>query len=131
MIFSRKWLKNVLTTPIGARSAEKSIARAADSLELIARALTVIVQREYSIDLDAPPLSKREQRAEVFEPMYADDEREAIREHVEALREAEMDDGSAGGGVRLQSATSRGEDELTPAERAFLAELESDSSGKE
>lgn len=125
MIFDLSRLKKALFTPIGARSAEKSLARAADSLELIARALTIIVKREYRVDLDAPPPSKRDRNVEVFEPMYANDAEEAIREHVEALREAELDDGAAGGGVRLKSVTPRGEDELTPEERAFLAELES------
>lgn len=130
---------------------DRRIARAqeqqAESLNLIARALTVIVQREYRVDLLAPPLTAREQRVPVFEPIYADNEGEAIREHVEMLRVLELDtdratrvrDGDAGDDEpragravepRLSTAPSSGADEpLTVEERQWLAELEGEGDG--
>jgi hypothetical protein len=122
-VFARKSASSGVFGALGTRSAAKSLARIADSAELVAEALTIIVKREYGADLGVKP-GPRERRMEILEPMWPNDEREAIREHVEALREAEMDDGSAGGGVRLQGGAASGEDELTVEERAFLAELD-------
>lgn len=109
----------------------------ANSLALIARGIAVIVEREYKIDLNAPAPSRREQTVEVWEPEYANNIVEAIREERERIEAAELDLASTGDGrrdaersahvrePRLSYLAAEGEsDQLTPEEQRFLGELD-------
>jgi hypothetical protein len=114
----------------------------ANSLDLIARGIKVIVQKEYGRDLDAPPPTRADLTRDVFEPLYPDDMADAVREEVERIERAAeearvADAASAGvsparalrGGLSLNfSPTAResaGEDDdMTPQEREFLAGLD-------
>jgi len=109
-----------------------ALISAANSLSVIAAALKVIVLREYKVDLDAPPLTRADLQREVFEPMYPDGEKEAIREEIERLRAEELEQSSSAtsdqpgsgqlGGLSL--GMSRDTGELTREEQDFLAEIE-------
>lgn len=108
----------------------------ANSLALIARALSVIVRKEYHIDIEAPMPSRSELAAEILEPMYPDNLQEAIREERERIEQAELDAASTGSGrldarkhdlvlTFAKGGRAGGElDELTPEEARFLSELE-------
>lgn len=111
------------------------------SLASIAYALKIIVLKEYKLDIDQMP-SRGDLEREVFEPIFADNAREAIVEERDRLAaiEREMRAGSGvrvrataddRGGVRLTPAHRPNEDEdLSPEERAFLHELEKDENGE-
>lgn len=131
------------------RPAKRSTALVsmANSLATIAYGIKIIVQKEYGVDLDAPPLTQADREREIFEPMYVNDEEEAIREEVERIRELEAgNSGSdvAGGlkshpnppetqipafGMKFAGArtdvSGSDSDELTEQERDFLAEIDS------
>lgn len=73
---------------VRARNDKRDLRRAADALEVIARGLAAICQREYGIDIVAPPTAVkiREQDLTVG---YVDDREQAIAEAEEALLGAE------------------------------------------
>jgi hypothetical protein len=116
----------------------------ANSLATIAYALKIIVQKEYGVDLDAPKLSRADFEREIFEPMYVNDEEEAVREEVERIQALEAENGRSDGsgglkshpnasdtqisrfGMKFAPTNTRGgdSDELTEQERDFLAEID-------
>lgn len=118
----------------GLRPEKRSTALVsiAQSLGTIASALKIITLKQYGVDLDQPP-TRADREREVFEPLYPDNEREAIMEEIERVRamEAEWQVGSSSStksptrrslGALTTASAARGE-ELTPEEREFLNEL--------
>ena len=116
-----------------------SLVSMANSLALIAKALKVIVQREYHVEIDAPEPSRADLTREVWEPMYSNNADEAIREERERIEAAEADASASGSGKRdvraaelrrlALSYEARGgadSDQLTPEESRFLAELDTE-----
>lgn len=135
-------MSNILTRLISGRSLrpEKrstALISIANSLGVIASALKIIVLKEYGADLDQP-LTRADREREVFEPIYPDNEREAINEEVERIKREQAEWSTSGelrtgrgpavrilGGLTPASAAGGSED-LTPEEREFLAELGSE-----
>lgn len=124
----------------------KAFVSMADSLSTIAYGLKIVVMKEYGVDLDAPKPSRADLEREIFEPMYVNDETEAIREEVEriqALEAENRDSGGSGGsgggkshpnalgtqipafGMKFARTDTSGmdSDDLTEQERDFLAEI--------
>lgn len=123
----------------GLRPEKRSTALVsiAQSLGTIASALKIITLKQCGVDLDQPP-TRADREREVFDPIYPDNVREAISEEVERIRamEAEWKTFEGPGkdthfstprvlGSLTTPSASRGE-ELTPEEREFLADLDSE-----
>lgn len=125
-----------LTRDRGLRPTSRSSALVsiANSLASIANSLRIVVLREYRIDPDAPQPSRAESSLEVFEPMSADNVRDAIREEHERLEALEREIGlantpptAASSLLRMQVQRESAGEELSPEEQRFLAELDSET----
>lgn len=139
----------VLRRGRGLRPARsRQLASIDASLKVLAKAASIAVYKAWGIDVSAPEPSRADLSLEVFEPMYPDNMREAVREEIERLRaiEREMEtgtparsrsseDGEGGDGVRRESQQSSGlrmsmartgqaDEPLTTQEREFLAGIE-------
>lgn len=130
------------------RPAKRSTAliSMANSMGTIASALKIIAQREYGVDLDHVAVSRADLEREVFEPMYPDNEAEAVREEVERIRALEAESAAGDGSQGLKSHPNASDtqiprfgmkfartdrsgsdsDGLTEQERDFMAEIDSE-----
>jgi len=76
-------IRRVFRTQSRVRSMNRELSRLADSNALIAKALSIIVEREYGIDIYAPPVAV--DSAEEMTVTYVNDREQAIREAREQL----------------------------------------------
>lgn len=118
-------------------SRSKSLISIAESLESLAYGLRIVILREYNIDIAAPRATRDDLTREVFDPLWASNEEEAIREERERIEALEADLESPDTRDAIREAAARrslalrrvsGADasdaDMTPEERAFLATLE-------